>query len=69
MIKEVPKFNKKEVAENVVKFNEVDALPSFPGGERAFGNYLQRNVHANRSAKGRVIASFVVIFVCFFCFY
>ncbi|RYE22192.1 MAG: hypothetical protein EOP42_24775 [Sphingobacteriaceae bacterium] len=61
VIKTVSKFNtNEEVTETVAKFNEVDVLPSFPGGERAFGNYLQRNIHVSKKANGRVIAAFVV---------
>lgn len=60
VIKEASNFSKKEVAEKVVAFNEIDALPSFPSGERAFGSYLQQHIHNNSAAKGRVIVSFVV---------
>ncbi|RYY27513.1 MAG: energy transducer TonB [Sphingobacteriaceae bacterium] len=60
VIKTVSKLNTKEATATVAKFNEVDVLPSFPNGERAFGNYLQHNIHNKSAANGRVIASFVV---------
>ncbi|MGI4022814.1 MAG: energy transducer TonB [Janthinobacterium lividum] len=60
LIKEVSKLKENKPVETVLPFNEVDVLPSFPNGERAFGNYLQQNIHNNPAAKGRVIASFVV---------
>lgn len=60
LIKEVSEFKENKPAEAVLAFDAVDVLPSFPDGERAFGNYLQRKIHNNTAAKGRVIASFVV---------
>lgn len=59
-IKEVPKLRKKTPAEETLSFDKVDALPSFPAGEKAFGNYLEQNINAETGTKGRVIASFVV---------
>ena len=59
-IKEVSKFLEKYSAEKVRRFDQVDQLPSFPNGEKAFAMYIQRNIRADADAKGRVIASFVV---------
>ena len=50
---------------DVVSFAAVEKLPSFPGGEAAFGNYLARSIRYPKQAKdeniqGRVIISFIV---------
>jgi TonB family protein len=49
----------------VVSFAAVEKLPTFPGGERAFGEYLSKAIrypkeaHDNKT-QGRVIVSFIV---------
>ena len=50
---------------DVVSFAAVEKLPSFPGGQAAFVNYLTKAIRYPKEAKdkniqGRVIASFVV---------
>ncbi|RYE17594.1 MAG: TonB family protein, partial [Sphingobacteriaceae bacterium] len=50
---------------DIVSFASVEKLPSFPGGEVAFGNYLAKNIRYPKEAKdqkitGRVIVTFVV---------
>ncbi len=49
----------------VVSFASVEKLPSFPGGEEAFANYLAKSIRYPKEAKnnkftGRVIVSFIV---------
>ncbi|MGI4749018.1 MAG: TonB family protein [Janthinobacterium lividum] len=48
-----------------VSFALVEKLPSFPGGEVAFGNFLAKSIHYPKEARdqkitGRVIVSFIV---------
>ncbi len=48
-----------------VSFARVEKLPSFPGGEAAFGNYLAKSIRYPKEARdqkitGRVIVTFVV---------
>ncbi len=50
---------------DVVSFAAVEKLPSFPGGEVAFGNYLAKSIRYPKEARdqkitGRVIVSFIV---------
>ncbi|RYY06034.1 MAG: TonB family protein [Sphingobacteriaceae bacterium] len=50
---------------DVVSFASVEKLPTFPGGEVAFGNYLAKNIRYPKEARdqkitGRVIVSFIV---------
>ena len=54
-----------EESNEVVSFAAVEKLPSFPGGEAAFGAYLSKTIRYPPVAKenntqGRVIVSFVV---------
>ncbi|WP_299284722.1 energy transducer TonB [uncultured Mucilaginibacter sp.] len=61
-------IKEKVVEENtnaIVSFAAVEKLPAFPGGEGAFGSYLQKNlryppVAKENNTQGRVILSFVV---------
>ncbi|RYY08016.1 MAG: energy transducer TonB, partial [Sphingobacteriaceae bacterium] len=61
-------ITQKVVEENpneIVSFAAVEKLPAFPGGDAAFGNYLQKNlryppVAKENNTQGRVIVSFVV---------
>ncbi|RYE22193.1 MAG: hypothetical protein EOP42_24780 [Sphingobacteriaceae bacterium] len=46
--------------QKVYAFNEVDEIPSFPAGEKAFATYLRKNIPAAASANANGIASFVV---------
>lgn len=41
-------------------FGTVEVLPHFPGGEKAFGEFLNQNLHPPKNVSGHVIASFVV---------
>ena len=41
-------------------FGAVEILPHFPGGEKAFDDFLNKNLHVPKNTSGRVIASFVV---------
>jgi len=58
-------INKPASDNDVVSFAAVEKLPSFPGGERAFGEYLSKSIrypkvaHDNNT-QGRVIISFIV---------
>jgi hypothetical protein len=58
-------INKNSANGEVVSFAAVDKLPTFPGGERAFGEYLSKAIrypkeaHDNKT-QGRVIISFIV---------
>jgi TonB family protein len=63
-------YKKKAVTDTVPKkdnkvFSEVESVPEFPGGLRAFGKFLADNIHypaADRASKteGSVIVSFIV---------
>ena len=49
----------------VVSFAAVDKLPTFPGGDKAFSNFLAKSIRYPKEAKdqkiqGRVIVSFIV---------
>ncbi len=46
--------------QKVYAFNEVDAIPSFPAGEKAFAAYIRKNVPSSANADANGIASFVV---------
>ncbi len=48
------------ITQKVYAFNEVDAIPSFPAGEKAFMAYLFKNVPSSANADANGIASFVV---------
>ena len=50
---------------NTKNYTVKEALPTFKGGERAFGNYLSQNIRyppgaRDRNAQGRVILGFVI---------
>jgi hypothetical protein len=47
-------------AQKVYAFNEVDAIPAFPAGEKAFMSYMRKNVPSAANADANGIASFVV---------
>lgn len=47
-------------SQKVYAFNEVDAIPSFPAGEKAFMNYLRKNIPSFASADAVGILSFIV---------
>ena len=58
-------INKTPSNNDVVSFALVDKLPSFPGGEQAFGTYLAKSIRYPKEARdqntqGRVIVSFIV---------
>ena len=46
--------------QKIYAFNEVDAIPSFPAGEKAFASYIRKNVPSAVNADANGIASFVV---------
>lgn len=46
--------------QKVYAFNEVDAIPSFPAGEKAFMLYLRKNIPSAATADVNGIASFTV---------
>jgi len=46
--------------QKVYAFNEVDAIPSFPAGEKAFAAYIRKNVPSAANVDANGIASFVV---------
>jgi len=46
--------------QKIYAFNEVDAIPSFPAGEKAFAAYIRKNVALAANADANGIASFVV---------
>jgi len=46
--------------QKIYAFNEVDAIPAFPAGEKAFAAYIRKNVALATSADANGIASFVV---------
>lgn len=48
------------LTQKVYAFNEVDAIPSFPAGEKAFMTYLRKNVPSAANADANGIASFIV---------
>ncbi|MGI4805397.1 MAG: energy transducer TonB [Janthinobacterium lividum] len=41
-------------------FGTVEVLPHFPGGEKAFDEFLNQNLQVPKNVSGRVIATFVV---------
>ena len=47
-------------AQKIYAFNEVDILPSFPAGEKAFNVYLRKNIPSALNADAIGIASFVI---------
>lgn len=47
-------------SQTIFTAKEVDVLPSFPGGYKAYRSYLHKKFHVENREKGRVFASFVV---------
>ncbi|MVN20031.1 TonB family protein [Mucilaginibacter arboris] len=62
----VAKYNFPSTTDSsIVSFAAVEKLPTFPGGQAAFGNYLSKAIRYPKEAKdqktqGRVIVSFIV---------
>lgn len=46
--------------QKIYAFNDVDAIPSFPDGEKAFMAYLRKNIPSATNADANGIASFIV---------
>ncbi len=60
-----PVVFKKTGNDSTISFAEVDKLPTFPGGQAGFGNFLSKTIRYPKVAKdnkmqGRVIVTFIV---------